>query len=735
MNYVASPWLLAAHEDVLVAVRNRPLAQWRCGRFRAAAHAGRNSVWVIFGAKGDGKLAYRAAYTPSAELQFVNAATLDGATTIELSSPVARYRVQIECAGDALRARSWLSPMRPLAMPYWPRDLFPFADNGSSLDVSGTLHTHQRGLRSGIAYVTLDQPALGTVLYLQNFTSLGAYFTLVNRGPADTVGGTFPELGYAPPGSAECTIPESREIQFSDAYILLRDERPGNQREATRLYLEMFADLYTAIEKPQTSLHDWPARAAQALGHLAHSPDCTLERRGKRYLRPYVGDDSQPPESMVQLTTLLPLLEYTAWSKTPSDLARELIDNIPSFWDPKAQTFARWLGGKYENPAPDLTGNLRAMDSWYLYHSLFNLGRLAKRSGREDLHALFVRSLPYAIRVARRFDYSWPVFFDLDTLEILRGETQPHQGGERDVAGLYALVLMQARALVENPDELLDEAKRSVNALEGMGFALAYQMNTTGFAAEALLRLFLETDEKRYLDLSLSCIANIIDNAWLWNCDYGFAKNYATFFGIFPLPDAPYLAAYEEMELASKFREYLRIGGDDVPPSVRLFMAEYCRYALDRAWYYYPDALPVEAISSKQEKGHVDSALAVPLEDLRDGFSQSGQVGQEVYGSGVPMALTARHFAHLDDKGTLLYCDYPAFDLKIRKERAATSIALFVAGDRRASCGLRIISADPNTVLRIRSATINGRPARVQRSAEGHAYLEVPGNSEVTVRF
>lgn len=735
MDYVASPWLLAAHEDLLAASHNRPLTSWRCGRFKATAHAGRNSLWIIFGGEGDGNVAYRAAYTPSAEMQLVNVRKADGLTTIELSSAVARYRVHVECAGDALRARSWLSPMRPLAMPYWPRDLFPFTARGSSLDVSGTVHTHQRGLRSGIVYATLDQPKLGTALYFQNFSSLGEYFTLIERGPADSVGGTFPELGYAPPGSTDCTIPESREVQFSDAYILLSAQCPADQLEATRLYLDMLADLYTVLEKPSTILHDWPARAAQALGHLSHSSACTMDRRGKRFLRPYVGDDTQPPESMVQLTTLLPTLEYAAWSKTTSDVARELTDSVPLFWDAKAQTFGRWLGGKYANPAPDLAGNLRAMDSWYLYHSLFNLSRLAKRTGNEELRALFVRSLPYAIRVARRFKYAWPVFFDLDTLEVLRGETQPHQGGERDVAGLYALVLMQARELVEDPDSLLEEAKRAVNSLDGIGFGLAYQMNTTGFAAEALLRLFLETGEKRYLDISLCCVANIFDNAWLWNCDYGHAKNYATFFGVFPLPDAPYLAAYEEMELAAKFREYLRIGGEDVPASARLLMAEYCRYALDRTWHYYPDALPVEAIATRQEKGYVDAALAVPLEDLRDGFSQSGQVGQEVYGSGVPMALCTRHFSRLDATGTTLYCDYPAFDLRVRTERAATSVSLFIAGDRRASCGLRVMPGDPNRSLRIRSATINGRPARATQSVEGHAFLEVPGNSEVTLRF
>src|SRR5581483_8968925 len=108
---------------------------------------------------------------------------------------------------------------------------------------------------------------------------------------------------------------------------------------------------------------------------------------------------------------------------------------------------------------------------------------------------------PYAMRVARRFDYRWPIFFDLKSLEIVRAEASPGKGGENDVAGLYALVMLHAHSLF-GEGEYLIEARRAADALRGLGFRIGYQMNTTGFAAEAMLRLWKLTADRAYLRLS-----------------------------------------------------------------------------------------------------------------------------------------------------------------------------------------------------------------------------------------
>ena len=137
------------------------------------------------------------------------------------------------------------------------------------------------------------------------------------------------------------------------------------------------------------------------------------------------------------------------------------------------------------------------------------------QSWRPEAARLFRKSLPFAIKVAHRFGYRWPIFFDLQTLEIIRAESAPGKGGENDVAGLYALVMLEAYEMT-GKSAYLDEAKEAASALEGLGFALGYQTNTTGFGAEAMLRLWELTGDDLYMGLADVCIANLLDNVWLW---------------------------------------------------------------------------------------------------------------------------------------------------------------------------------------------------------------------------
>ena len=168
------------------------------------------------------------------------------------------------------------------------------------------------------------------------------------------------------------------------------------------------------------------------------------------------------------------------------------------------------------------------MDNRYLYHILFNLSRLT-RMNVGVARRMFKRSLPYAIRVARRFDDEFPIFFNVHTLEIVRDESKPGGGGERDVAGLYALVMIQPRSC--SAGEHLREAKKAADKLCNVGFKLAYQMNTTGFAAEALLRLYVSTGEQRYLEDSYVCLAKMFETC-------GFGKRAMAMLAITPRSSA-----------------------------------------------------------------------------------------------------------------------------------------------------------------------------------------------------
>ncbi|RZL14588.1 MAG: hypothetical protein EOO89_15905, partial [Pedobacter sp.] len=268
----------------------------------------------------------------------------------------------------------------------------------------------------------------------------------------------------------------------------------------------------------------------------------------------------------------------------------------------------------------------------------------------------------------------WPVFYKMDTLEVLKAETQPGMGGEHDVPGLYAHVMLQAYELTKEK-RFLGEAEKAAKTLEGYGFDLFYQANNTAFSSGALLRLYKLTDNKLYLELSYLCLANVFRNIQLWDCNYGFGKNLPTFFALFPLSNAPYTAVYEEQEVFCAFHDYLKHAADiDILPEVHLLITEYIRYLVDRAVYYYPAMLPKEMLEEKTKTGEVDPNLWIALEDLHDGWEKSGAVGQEVYGAGNAFGILPRHYFKIPGDEFMLYVDYPVANFKTRGRSASFKI-------------------------------------------------------------
>lgn len=692
----------------------------RIGNVSFSLLATTSTLWLRVSRGRTPVLAIRLVYAPDETLHVEPG----GEAFFNVAASYGRARVELTHS-DVVRAKVSITPFEELCLTNWPRDLVPLAERGDVL-------TYQRGLRSGIVYAR--SPEFGSLMYFQNYSSLSAYFDRTGTSPADRMSGTWPDIGFSLPANDARPLPAGQEFCVSDVLLSLSDQEPQTDGAIASAYLDHLALIYCALDRPNPEYHDWVDLAKQSLLALSNSSQCTQELDGRTYLTPYAADKSKPPESLVQFTVLLPMLEYAAWSGRPVALADQMTRSVSSFFDSKIDCLVRWPDGKCAPGPPDVGANQRYMDSWYLYHALFNLGRLVKWTHSPELRDLFTRSLVYARRAAHRFEYRFPVFFDLDTLEVLRAEAREGAGGENDVCGLYVNVMMQAHEIL-SADWCLEEAMEAAKRLRGLGFGIGYQLNATGFAAEGLLRLYLSTGNEEYLDLSYLCLANVFDNSWLWDARYGCAKSYPTFFGIFPLPDAPYLAAYEELENAAKFREYLRLANERVLPSVRVLLAEYCRYVLDRAWYYFPRNLPREALAEHTQSGHLSRELAVPVEDLRDGWGKCGAVGQEVYGAGIAPGLVVRHYAFIESLGCWLFCDYPAFELRETVTRGTTRLRLSIAGDRRQACSVRIIPDD----LQRRISTWEARSERGdiqgERTAQGHLLFRVPGNSLLTLRL
>lgn len=707
-------------------------------RFSCDIRPGERSLWILAGPKSAGGIALRAAHSPDGALELVDARTENSIVTLELVAPLGRFRIRCELptrARPLLHSTTWLTPTQPLTLPFWPRDLYAIDRKRNPAATHGTVHTAQRGPRTGLMFFSMDEPRAGTFLYCQNFGALSESLQVTHTSPADRVGGVWPELGYSPAPNPEHPLEGANEVAISDVFVAFDPQLPENDLDTAELFLDLLAEMYLALPRPNPSYHDWPSKAEQTVRDLSFSPKCTYRRQGRRYVTPYVADEEKPPESMVQFTVLLPMLEYERWSGKKFVLAKRLLEGLPSFYNDEISCLIRWLPGEKFGDTGEEGQKHENMDSWYLYHILFNLSRVAALGNKEALR-LFRRSLPYAMRVAHRFDYRFPIFFDVNTLEVVRAESKPGAGGENDVAGLYSLTMLHAYELLGEP-QYLQEAKKAATRLEHLGFKLGYQMNTTGFAGEATLRLFLQTGEQQYLRQSYVCLANVFENMWIWEANYGYAKDYTTFFGLFPLRDAPYLAPYEELEMLAKFHDYLKMGGEAIRPSVRLLMAEYSKYALDRLWCYYPANLPQAALAEKSRNGHLDRSLSVPVEDLQDGWEKSGQVGQEIYGAGVSLVYTTRHYKKLDTSGVLLFCNYPILNFKLRRGRCTFE----TGGDSRLNTDVRLIPTDPSTGVppfTLLAPTKNGgkpQPHHGALSSEGHLVYEVAGGSAVEIRW
>jgi hypothetical protein len=735
MNAI-SPWLLNVNTILNDPIQSPIYSADRWG-YSLKLYNIEDSCWIVTVWPTGSRVAFRLAYSPNDRLEIKKVITKGEQVTLQIASLIGEYEVVIDLPVNeqmVLHCRTTLKPFAPLLFPYWPRDIIPLGAASSDLLAEGEIKVSQVGTRSGQLYFSLTRPKAGSVLYLQNLTSLADYNQQTETSAGNTVGGEWPEIGFAlPPTLKNKALEAGKSYVLSDAFIAFSEEVPIDEAAMVRQYLDLLANIYLALPKPPTHYQHWPEILGKGLEDLKDSPGCWSQVDGNHYFNAYVSDYATPPEIMVQLAVLLPLLDYVEWSDDQLAMMKKIKEGLPAFYEEKYGTIMRWhpkvadsMEGEEEHKKP------LVMDAWYLHHPLLNLSRLALR-GDKVAEKLFLDSLEFAIKVAHHFDYNWPVFYKIDTLEVVKAETQPGKGGEKDVPGLYAHVMLQAWELTGKKCYLA-EAEKSALKLKGLGFELFYQANNTSFSAGALLRLYKITKKEVYKELSYLCLANVFKNVKLWDCNYGYGKNFPSFFALFPLNDAPYTAVYEEQEVFCAFHDYLKHAeGQDILPSLRLLLAEYIRFLVERAVYYYPTMLPKEMLSDEVKTGEVDPNLWIALEDMHDGWEKSGEVGQEVYGAGNAFGILPRHYMRVEEAGFMIYTDYPTYGFSPKKHKPAT---FRLAGDRRLACRLMLVKTGKSKLPEL-TVTVNKSKEKLKgkKAPGGHIEFEVAGDSEIHINW
>ncbi|UHG94240.1 hypothetical protein [Spirosoma oryzicola] len=696
-----------------------------------------NSFWLIYEVESAGKLAIRTCFDPqtirSVKLNKKTSTTLD----FQVEGALGLFRVKLELASQqpvVLRYTTSLTPNQDFSLEALPRDVYVLDKDYDPSTTEGMVYVTQNGPTAGLAFWSVTKPVEGTIFYFQNLTALNPYCQLTHTDPSGSVNAQWPEVGFSLPAS-EQPLSAGTEVVLSDAFIYLSKTIPTSEFEAADQFLEAIDSIYRHLPKPATDYFDWPKLANQTIKALSESPDCSRHIKNHFYVNAYVSATQKPPESMVQLAILVPLTEYQDWLGRAIPLVDQLQKSIPTFYDETRATLMRWLPGEpFRKEETSEEEDHNKIDSWYLLHTLMNLGRLAQNGNVEAKDLLF-RSIDFAIGAAHHFNYNWPVFYDSLSLEVLKAETAEGRGGELDVAGLYTHVMLQVYELTREP-RYLAEAKKSAERLRGKGFELLYQSNITLMSALTLAKLWKLTGNRLYFDLSKLGVANVIARLWIWDCNFGFGQHRSTFLGVAPLRDAEYVAAYEEAEIFATIHNYLIELNDDVPPSVRLLFSEYMKYLLHRGRYYFPSQLPLEMVSQQPREGRILTDLPIPLEDISTGWKQAGTVGQEVYGGALAYILTTYSYKNFDDVPVIFYAEYPICQADYQLVTKDSGYAVYrLGGTAENKCRIRLLAKGrqlPQLQMRDEDNQ-TGDPLSPIHQDKNYQEYEVPGNLRLRV--
>ncbi|MDB5441189.1 MAG: hypothetical protein JWM33_3616 [Caulobacteraceae bacterium] len=613
---------------------------------------GADSIWLLIRHQGRGGLALRAAYAPGGVTGQVTRKQ-PGEWGLEAQSAIGKHSVSVLLTGvGQFQITTTLTPAADLLIPYLPRDLYPLDVHDDPAGAVGIVEAAQRGVNGGMLYFRMQTPNFGNVFYFQNLTALNAYFEATSTKPDGVVGGEWPELGYQAPmrlGNSPPTdpLPAGKAVVISDVRLVIAKTCTDEEQGCALQFLDMLAQVYRGLEKPATDLRDWPGRARRTLADLGRSPKATIRHYGHLYVHPYVS--AEYPDSMVQSAVLAAVHDYGLWMGRPHPLEAELAAGLDRFFDKELGVIRRYLPNVGEDK------NANAVDSWYLYHPLTNLGRMAAE-GDARARRLFLDSMDYAIRAARHFRYRWPIQYDVRNFKVLVPSRNAQGLGQTDVGGIYAYVMLQAFEMTGEA-RFRREAEKALKAGEGLRFEMAYQANLCAWGAVAAVKLWRLNGDDWFRRQSHVYLAGLFHNSEVWESEIERAKTFRNFLGLTCLHDGPYMALYECFESFAALTEYLEVAGEDIAPSVALLASEYNRYSLDRAWFYYPDALPADVLSDKVRNGEIDRKLSFPLEDLYGDGQPCGQVGQEIYGCGAAFIYATRAFHRPKGAPFTVFCD------------------------------------------------------------------------------
>lgn len=628
------------------------------GPLRAEVVLGQAAIWAVqrFPGVRSGGLALKLAECPGGCDNVSVRELSDRHLRISARSPAGRHQCDLESTEEPSQVMCWSSQLTPsgsIRMPIRSRDLFPLGRGDDPRRAQGRAEAAQRGLNTALLFFHLTQPDVGSLLYLQDLTALNGFFSAAGMTPEAVVGGEWPELGFLPSAALQGGMTEGKPLPaglplvVSQGILACLPGRSNDPHTSAQAFLRLLAAAYPHLVKAPPQFHDWPSLARRTVRDLAKSPDVATTVRRRRYIRPYTA--AEIPDAMVQASLASEVSAFEDWEGSKRTLGAELAKGMPAFFDPHLGTIRRYL------PGPQGEKDINKVDSWYLYHPLMSLGRLALHGDR-TARTLFEDSLDYAVRVAQHFDYRWPIMFNVNNLGVIEKSRGDAGFGQTDVNGIYAYVMLQAYEVLEDTG-YVDEAVKAIAASMAARFELNYQSNITALGAAACVRLWRITADDHHLAQAYTYLASFFHNTRIWESRLTKIRELRTFLTSTCLHDAAYTAAYETFDSFVAFEELTRTAGREIDPAAQLLISEFCAYALDTTWWAYPGNLPADCLAPEQRNGHIDRRLAFPLEDMYVDTTPPGHVGQEVYGGAAALVFSAQRFHKHPTAPFTVFCD------------------------------------------------------------------------------
>ncbi|MCK4322099.1 DNRLRE domain-containing protein [candidate division WOR-3 bacterium] len=506
-----------------------------------------------------------------------------------------------------------------------PRDIWFYnRTTGSLTEATINKYAKQLIFASGICYLYEDA-TWSSVFYFEDFSSLNNYFMLKSPwAPDRVVDASTESIGYMRPISPSTTIPQGISFDIVDTYIYLISGIPETEVDKAERFTYSLSEIYNHIYKPDTVYTDWQEVVSYELLDLLESK-CWVTIDDVNFLRAYVDIPRYTSAELIaQLDVLVAIKKYEQQFGDVTDIDSILEINIPYFYNDEHQTIVN----NYPN------AGISQGDSWYTMELHIGLAKLAKM-GSSTANSLLFSSIQTVIDFAQNVNYEFPVFFSYETNDRI-------SGSEPDVAGGYAYLMLECYDIT-GEGVYLSEAMASIEHIKGKGFGLSYELQMTAACATSCARLYEITGDIEYLRMSYMPLANIMRCCWLWECDYGYASDYLTFFGMSPMQEAGVITMKEQYETWGYLREYQNIAKELIPDYFSVLIDGFIDYTPSVMRYSLPPFLPNSAVWTETcLYGSVnDTSMYIPFEDLRQGWDKSGYIGQEIYGAGGPITIAA----------------------------------------------------------------------------------------------